>query len=56
MSHDPETRLSIECNCGWSVSGTAAEIVAPTQEHVLQVHWQEVGEEDVLEMAVPTSG
>ena len=46
-------RLAIRCNCGWHVEGTEDEIVPPTQEHVRDVHWQEVSREDVLEMAEP---
>jgi crotonobetainyl-CoA:carnitine CoA-transferase CaiB-like acyl-CoA transferase/predicted small metal-binding protein len=45
--------LAIRCNCGWHVEGTKAEVVPATQEHVRDVHWQEVSEEDVLEQAEP---
>ena len=52
---DESRRLRIECNCGWEISGSVSEIVPATQEHVLEVHWQEVTEEDVLEMAEPAA-
>ncbi len=44
-------KLTIRCNCGWEIHGSEDEIVTPTQEHVRDVHWQEVSREDVLEMA-----
>jgi predicted small metal-binding protein len=46
-------RLRLLCNCGWRAVGTAAEIVPATQQHVREVHWQEVTEADVLELAEP---
>jgi predicted small metal-binding protein len=49
-------KLAIRCNCGWEVHGSEDEIVPPTQEHVRDVHWQEVSREDVLEMAEPYEG
>jgi predicted small metal-binding protein len=52
----PERKLAIECNCGWEIHGSEHEIVVPTQEHVRDVHWQDVTREDVLEMAVPWEG
>ena len=53
MTIQPEEQISIECNCGWETAGAVAEVVQATQEHVLRVHWQEVTEQDVLEMAQP---
>jgi predicted small metal-binding protein len=50
-----ERRLHLRCNCGWEARGTRAEIVTATQEHVRDVHWQEVSEEEVLERAEPES-
>jgi len=46
-------QLRVRCNCGWHVEGTKDEIVPATQEHVRDVHWQELSEEDVLEQAEP---
>jgi predicted small metal-binding protein len=56
MTEAKSPRLVIHCNCGWEVQGSEDEIVAPTQEHVLKVHWQDVTREEVLEMAEPYSG
>jgi predicted small metal-binding protein len=39
----------LRCSCGWEARGTRAEIVPATQEHVRDVHWQDVSEEEVLE-------
>jgi predicted small metal-binding protein len=50
---DERRRLQLRCNCGWEAHGTRAEIVPATQEHVRDVHWQEVTEEEVLERAEP---
>jgi predicted small metal-binding protein len=47
--------FKIICHCGWHTAGTKADVVSETQEHVMKVHWVEVDEEDVLEMATPLS-
>jgi predicted small metal-binding protein len=47
--------LEITCHCGWHTAGTNADVVRETQEHVMKVHWVEVDEEDVLELATPLS-
>jgi len=50
---EPQRRFHLRCNCGWEVRGTRAEIVPATQEHVRDVHWQEVTDDEVLERAEP---
>lgn len=52
--HEDEP-LKITCHCGWHATGARADLVRETQEHVMKVHWVEVDEEDVLEMATPAS-
>ncbi len=49
---EPEN-LKIDCHCGWNTAGPKPDVVRQTQEHVMKVHWVEVDEEDVLEMATP---
>jgi hypothetical protein len=53
MSGIAEPRLVLRCNCGWEVHGTRSEIVPATREHVRDVHWQDVSDEEVLELAEP---
>jgi predicted small metal-binding protein len=53
MGGPGDPRLVLRCNCGWEVRGTRAEIVPAAQEHVRDVHWHEVSEEEVLELAEP---
>jgi predicted small metal-binding protein len=53
MSDANEPRLRLRCNCGWEVRGPRSEVARATQEHVRDVHWQEVTEEEALERAEP---
>ena len=46
-----DPRLRLECHCGWNTEGDRDAVVRETQAHVLKVHWTEVDEADVLEMA-----
>jgi predicted small metal-binding protein len=46
-----DRRLRLECHCGWNTEGDQDAVVRETQAHVLKVHWTEVDEADVLEMA-----
>jgi predicted small metal-binding protein len=46
-------RLRIVCTCGWNVEGERDEVIEPTRAHVLDVHWAEVDDEDILAMAEP---
>ena len=52
-SDSRERRYRLRCNCGWEARGVRSEIVPATQEHVRDVHWQEVGQDEVLERAEP---
>ena len=44
---------TITCECGWSVAGEQAEVVAATQEHGRQLHNMDVSEDQAMAMAVP---
>ena len=47
-----DTPLMARCACGWTVVGTADEIVAATQEHAGRVHNMTATRDQVLAQAV----
>jgi hypothetical protein len=46
----------ILCDCGWSVRGTDAEVVAAAQQHAREAHDMAPTAEQVLAVATPVTG
>jgi Protein of unknown function (DUF1059) len=48
-----DMRKRVRCDCGWSVEGDDAELIAAVQEHGRTAHGMDVTAEQALAMAEP---
>jgi predicted small metal-binding protein len=46
-------RKRVKCDCGWSVEGEDAEVIAAVQEHGRTAHGMDVSADQALAMAEP---
>jgi predicted small metal-binding protein len=46
-------RRRVRCECGWTVQGEDAELIAAVREHGRMAHGMDVTDEQVLAMAEP---
>jgi hypothetical protein len=45
--------LTVQCACGWEVTGTEDEVVDATIAHGERLHNMQASREDVLRLALP---
>jgi len=51
-----EPSITVRCVCGWETSGPEEDVVAITIDHGLRVHNMAATREEVLAMAIATTG
>jgi predicted small metal-binding protein len=51
-----EPSITVRCVCGWETSGPEEDVVATTIDHGLRVHNMAATREEVLAMAIATTG
>jgi predicted small metal-binding protein len=51
-----EQSITVRCVCGWETSGPEEDVVATTIDHGLRVHNMAATREEVLAMAIATTG